>query len=64
MNKNIETHSLLDEYNNQHPRFNLKHQDYEHALMVDEMNHHEHTATPLQGRMSPAAKQQLYESYQ
>ena len=57
LNKNIETHSLLDEYNNQHPRFNLKHQDYEHALMVDEMKNHEHTATPLQGRMSPAAKQ-------
>jgi hypothetical protein len=47
LNKNIETHSLLDEYNNQHPRFNLKHQDYEHALMVDEMKNHEHTATPL-----------------
>ena len=54
----------MEEYNTQHPRFDFKSQAYQEALFKDEMRHHDHTATPIQGRMSPAAKQRLYESYQ
>ena len=47
LNNKIETHSLMDEYNKKHPRFNLKNQDYEYAQLAEEMRNHEHTATPL-----------------
>ena len=56
LDETVQNESLIEEYNNQHPRFDFKNQEYEHAMLIDEMKNLEHTSTPLQGRMSPAAK--------
>ena len=64
LNENVTNENLMDEWNKRHPMMDNKNQAYEDSLLRDELRHRDRTSTPLMGRMSPVAKEDLYRSYQ